>query len=95
MVTPSSDVALTTKIYPFLASVSFGGVTLRVVVSLVPAASVKAESPSCPQLALPPINDNEISSSPLPSFAILIVKFTCSSGLADIVSSPTIEILGS
>ena len=64
-------------------------------VSLVPASRMKDDPPSCPQLEFPPINTKEISSSPLPSFAILIVKLTCSSGLADIVSSPTIDNLGS
>ena len=61
----------------------------------LPASRLKVESPSCPQLAFPPINAKAISSSPLPSFVILIVKFTCSSGLPDIVSSPTIDTLGS
>ena len=46
IVESSSDVALTIKVYPFFASVLFGGVTLNVVVSFAPAARVKAESPS-------------------------------------------------
>ena len=94
VVSPSSEVALTIKIYPLVASVSLGGVTRNVVVSFVPASRLKDDPPSCPQLELPP-KDKAISSSPLPSFVIIIVKFTCPSGSTDIVSSPIIDILGS
>ncbi len=53
-------------LYPFCAVVSSGAVTLRVVVVLAPAASVKDDSPKVPHVELEPVKDNEISSSPLP-----------------------------